>query len=99
MSFGINFEWYTDMSSTMQIATVLATLFGSLVVIGAILVLAAKKTSVFVAVLTALVALSVGYISSSRSLPDDEWAHDLLLIVLLLCAIIFGLQWQKRRSS
>lgn len=97
MPFGIQIEWYGNLSETQQVLTSLATLLGALVVTGVILVAAAKKTPAVLALTAALVVLMVGYMATSQAIPDIKWARDLLLFFLLACAIIFGMQWQKRR--
>lgn len=98
MPFGIQIEWYGNLSETQQVLTSLATLLGALVVVGLILVASAKKTPALLALVAALVVLIVGYIATSEALPDVEWARSVLLFFLFTCAITFGMQWQKKKT-
>ena len=97
MPFGLQFEWYGNLTETEQVFTALATLLGVLVFAGALLVGFAKRTPAALAIALATAALALGYSLTLQTMPDISWAQSLLQIFLLGCAVIFGMQWQKKR--
>lgn len=97
MPFGLQVEWYGNLTETEQVFTALATLLGALVLVAVLLVGFARRTPALLAVALATAVLAFGYNLTIQALPDVDWAQSLLRIFLFGCSVIFGMQWQKKR--